>query len=89
MKKTKLSNSFFAKKSPQIEARSNLPTPIMRRTNESLNTINFTQNDLLSVIRKLNPKKEHVYDQNSICILQICDKLICKPFLYRVRNLPN
>ena len=38
-----------------IETGSNLPTHLLRRTNESLNTINFTEDDILNVKRKLDP----------------------------------
>ena len=51
----------------------------MLRTNESLNTINFTEDDILNVIRKLDPSKTHGHDQISIRMVQICDKAICKP----------
>ena len=51
----------------------------MRRTNESLNTINFTEDGILSVIMKLDPNKVHGHDQISIHMLQICDKAIYKP----------
>ena len=51
----------------------------MWRTNECLNTINFTEDNILSVIRKLDPNKAHVGDQISIRMIQICDKAICKP----------
>ena len=51
----------------------------MGRTNVSLNTTNFTEDDILSVLRKLNPNKMHGHDQISICLLQICDKGISKP----------
>ena len=40
--KSELFNSFFAKQCTHIETGSNLPTQILRRTNESLSTINFT-----------------------------------------------
>ena len=59
------------------------PTQILSRTIKSLNTINFTENDNLSVIKKLDPNKEHGHDQISISMLQICGKVICKP-LYLV-----
>ena len=72
-------NSFFAKQCTYIETGSNLPTHILRRTNESLNTINFTEDDILNVIRKLDPSKAHGHDQISIRMVQICDKAICKP----------
>ena len=31
------------------------------------------------MLRKLDPSKAHGYDQISICMVQICDKAICKP----------
>ena len=77
--KSELFNSFFAKQCTYIETGSNLPTHILRRTNESLNTINFTEDDILNVIRKLDPSKAHGHDQISIRMVQICDKAICKP----------
>ena len=51
----------------------------MRRTDESLNTISFTEDDILNVIRKLDPSKAHGHDQISIGMVQICDKAIGKP----------
>ena len=51
----------------------------MRRANESLNTINFTKDDILSVIRTLDTRKAHEHDQISIHMVQICDKAICQP----------
>ena len=51
----------------------------MRRTNESLNTTNFFEDDILNVIRKLDPSKAHGHYQISIRMVQICDKAICKP----------
>ena len=50
----------------------------MPRTNEYLNTINFTEDDILSVIRKVDPDKPHRHDQISIRILQMWNRAICK-----------
>ena len=46
------------------ETGSNLPTQILRRTNESWNTINFPGDDILSVVSYHN--KAHGHDQISI-----------------------
>ena len=75
-------HSFFAKQyqCTHIETRSSLSTQLLHRTNESLNTINFTKDDILNVIRKLDPSKDpSVHDQISIRMVQIYDKAICKP----------
>ena len=77
--KSKLFNSFFAKQCTYIETGSSLPTQLLRRTNESLNTIDFTKDYILNVMRKLDPSKAHGHDQISICMVQICGKAICKP----------
>ena len=62
-----------------IDTGSNSPAQISRRTNESLNTMNFTENDILNVIRKLNFNKTHGHNQINIYMLKICDKAICRP----------
>ena len=74
-----MSNLFFAKQCTHIETGSSVPAQLLRRTNESLNIINFTEDDILNVIRKLDPSKAHGHDQISIRMVQICDKAICKP----------
>ena len=43
-----------------------------------MNTKNLNEDDILSVIRKLDPNKAHGHDQISIRVLQIYDKAICK-----------
>ena len=77
--KSELFNSFFAKQCSLIETGSTIPSNILRKTDKSLNNINFSENDILSVIRKLDPNKAHGHDQISIRMLQICDKSISKP----------
>ena len=51
----------------------------MRKTNQSLDTINFRKDYFLSLIRKLYPNKVHGHDQIvTNRLLQICEKAICK-----------
>ena len=78
--KSELFNSFFARQCTNIETGSSLPTQLLRRINESINTINFNENDILNVIRMLDSSKLHGHDQISIGMVQICDKAISKPF---------
>ena len=47
-----------------------------------MNTINFTKEDILSVIRKLNRNEAYGHDHVSIRMLQICDKAVCKPIYF-------
>ena len=50
-----------------------------------MNTINFTENYILRVTRKLDPNKAHGHDQISIRMLQIREKAICKS-LYLIHS---
>ena len=77
--KSELFNSLFAKQCTYIETRTSLPTQLLRRTNEFLNNIIFTEDDILNVIRKLHPSKAHGNDQISIRMVQFCGKAIFKP----------
>ena len=74
-------NPFFAKQCTYIEAGSSLTTQLLCRTNESLNTIDFTEDDILNVIRKLDPSKAHGHDPISIGMVQICDKAIANHYI--------
>ena len=47
-----------------------------------MNTINFNEEDILSVIRKLNRNEAYGHDQVSIRMLQICDKAVWKPIYF-------
>ena len=51
----------------------------MPHTNTCLSTVRFSENDILKVIRKLDPNKAHGHDKISIRMLKLSDKAICKP----------
>ena len=56
-----------------------LPTNLASRTDQSLTSINFSQDDILKIIQNLNPNKAHGQDKISICMIKICGKSLCKP----------
>ena len=56
-----------------------LPTNLASRTDQSLTSINFSQDDILKIIQNLNPNKAHGPDKISICMIKICGKSLCKP----------
>ena len=45
----------------------------------TLNTIHFTEDNILGVIGNLDPNKAHRHDQTSIRMIQMCDNATCKP----------
>ena len=52
---------------------------IFPHTNTCLSTVRFSENDILKVIRKLDPNKAHGHDKISIRMLKLSNKAICKP----------
>ena len=50
-----------------------------KKTRESPTTIDFSNNDILKIIRNLDPNKAHGHDVISIRMVKICDDFICKP----------
>ena len=42
-------------------------------------TIDFSNNDILKIIRNLDRNKAHGHDMISIKMVKICDDSICKP----------
>ena len=51
----------------------------MPHTNTCLSTVKVSENDILKVVRKLDPSKAHGHDKIIICMLKLSDKAICKP----------
>ena len=58
---------------------STLPTCIFSETDKSLSTIYFSEEDILKIIRSLDPNKAHGQDNISIPMIKLYDKEICKP----------
>ena len=52
---------------------------LKRKTHESLSTIDFLTDDILKIIRNLDPNKVHGHDMISIRMIKICDTSICRP----------
>ena len=50
----------------------------MPHTNTCLSTVRFSENDILKVIRKLDPRKAHGHDEISTRLLKLSDKAIYK-----------
>ena len=50
-----------------------------KKLHESLTTIDFSNNDILKIIRSLDPNKAHGHDKISIAMVKICDDSISKP----------
>ena len=58
--------------------KSNSPQ-LLPHTNTCLSTVKVSENDILKVVRKLDPSKAHGHDKIIICMHKLSDKAICKP----------
>ena len=78
--KARLFNNFFATQCTLIDNNSTLPA-FSSMTNCELNTIKFSEKNILDAIRALNPNKAHGWDGVSIRMIKICDEAIVLPLL--------
>ena len=75
-------NDYFKILKILLKNESRIPPQLLPHTNTCLGTVRFSGNDILKVIRKLDPRKAHGHDKISIRILKLTDKAICKTFAY-------
>ena len=56
-----------------------MPNNLAKITNKSLDTVNFSTDDISKIINNLDPNKAHVHDMLSIRMMKLCGNSICKP----------
>ena len=77
-RKPEIFNTFFAKQCSLIYTCSNLPTTLTKETSESLSMICFASDDILKIIKNLDPNKAHSHDIISTRKVKLCDASLCK-----------
>ena len=79
--KANIFNNYFVNQCSIVSNDSKLPLTLTKKnthTHESLSTINFSTDDILKIIRNLDPNKAHGHDMISIRKIKICDTSICR-----------
>ena len=56
-----------------------LPNNLAKLANESLDTVNFSTDDISKTINNLDPNKAHGHEMLSVRIIKLCGSSICKP----------
>ena len=74
-----LFNEYFLEQCKPIANNSVLPDYINYKTESKLTTIIFSNDDILSMIRAMNPNKSHGFDNISIRMIQLCGESIITP----------
>ena len=76
--KANIFNNHFVEQCSLISNDSVLLIPVSR-CNSSLSSVEITGSKILSIIRSLDPKKAHSWDDISINMIKLCDIEIFKP----------
>ena len=77
--KTNTFKNFCANQCSIVSNNSELPVTLIRKAHESLSTIDFSADDILKIIRNLDPNEAHGHDMISIQMIKTCDTSICRP----------
>ena len=79
--KANLFNDFFTSQCSPVVNSSTLPN-FCYKTQKRLIDIEIKEDDILLIIKNLNPNKAYGWDNVSIRMIQLCGKSIVKPLKY-------
>ena len=77
-KKVNIFNNFFTSICTPIDNRSCLPS-FSYRTGSRIKSFHVTENDILAIIKKLDPNKAHGCDNIAIKMIEICSQSLTLP----------
>ena len=77
---------LFTSKCTPLGNSSSLPSSLDLETEARLTSINFSDNDILKIIRSLDINKAHGHDDISVRMVKICDDSIKKPLSIIYKN---
>ena len=87
--KTDIFNDFFSKRCTPLANGSKLPENQVYLTNSRINSVSFSDNFVINIIRNLNVNKAHGYDDISIRMNKVCDESLVRPLAIIFRNSFN
>ena len=76
--KCQLFNSYFSEQWTLLKNISTLPNTCSKHTNNILDTILFSKDDIYKIMKNLDPKKAHGHNMISIRMIKLCGISICK-----------
>ena len=84
--KADIFNKFFSEQCTPLKNDSKLPSNQIYLTQSRLGSLNFNEDEILKIIRALNPQKAHGYDDISIRMIKICAKSLLEPLIISFKN---
>ena len=84
--KSKIFNSFFAKQCTLLSNNSVLPSEFTYMTEERIQSITFSESDVIKIIRTLNVNKAHGHDNISVRMIKLCINTVALPLTLFFQN---
>ena len=84
--KANLFNDYFSQQCMTVDNDSSIPPNITLATEQKLSTLEFCTDDIVKIIKLLDPNKAHVHDEISIRMIKLCATSISKPLSILFRN---
>ena len=79
-------NNYFSQQRTTVDNDSSIPPNITFATEQKLSTLEFCTDDIVKIIKSLDPNKAHGHDEISIRTIKLCATSIAKPLSILVRN---
>ena len=84
--KANLFNDYFSQQCMTVDNDSSIPPNITFATEQKLSTLKFCTDDIVKIIKSLDPNKAHGHDEISIRMIKLCATPISKPLSILFRN---
>ena len=86
MVKANLFNDYFSQQCTTVDNDSSIPPNITFATEQKLSTLEICADDIVKIIKSLDPNKAHGHDEISIRMIKLCATSIAKPLSILFRN---
>ena len=87
--KANIFNNFFSKQCTPLANRNKLPESQVYLTNSRINSVPFSDDLVIYIIRNLNVNKAYGHDDISIRMIKMCDESLLRPISKIFRNSLN
>ena len=84
--KANLFNDYFGQQCTTVDNDSSISPNITFATEQKLSTLEFCTDDIVKIIKSLDPNKAHGHDEISIRMIKLCATSISKPLSVLFRN---
>ena len=84
--KANIFNEYFAEQCTHLKDNSVLPINQIFLTQSKLTSLDFSEEEIIKIIRALNIHKAPGHDDISIRMIKVCDKSLLKPLILLFQN---